>query len=63
MRMPRKCDAKDKIIKDAAAAAALCLVEYLPILPDKELLAVVLYDAIECAVILDRRERVAFSLN
>lgn len=67
MRGPQKVDGRHQIINDAAAAAALFLAENLSTVPDKEriasLLAVVLYDAIECAIILDRQERLIASDN
>lgn len=56
------------VIKDATAAATLYLLEHLQILTaDRDriasLLAVVIYEAIECAIMLDRTERLTPSDN
>ena len=59
---------RNDLIRDATVAAVLCLVDNLDMLPaDKgriaSFFADVIYDAIECAIIIDRRARFTPSDN
>jgi hypothetical protein len=69
MSRPQKRDKSGQtIITDATTAAVVFIMEHLDMLPaDKGRIATffadVIHDAIECAILLDRRERLTASDN